>query len=90
MLGPGELTEPDIYSDLGGGEHVWEPNDEESRQVLNALCQHEPSSVDRQDLSRLPGRLTGFDLGAGGRRFESGHPDNVMSRDIGDRCLGTS
>ena len=29
-------------------------------------------------------------LGAGGRRFESGHPDHVMSRDIGDRCLGTS
>jgi hypothetical protein len=35
--------------------------------------------VDRQDLSRPPRRGTGFNLGAGGRRFESGHPDQLRA-----------
>jgi hypothetical protein len=41
---------------------MWEPNDKESREVLNALCRHEPSSVDRRDFSRHRRWLTRFDL----------------------------
>jgi hypothetical protein len=63
---------------------MWEPNDEESREVLNAPCRHEPSSVDRQDSSRPPRSVTRFNLGAGGRRFESGHPDQLRTHvDLG-------
>jgi hypothetical protein len=61
---------------------MWEPNDKESIEVLNALYRHEPSSVDRRDFSRPHRWLTRFDLGAGGRRFESGHPDQPKALPI--------
>jgi hypothetical protein len=54
---------------------MWEPDGEESKEVLNALCRYEPSSVDRQASSRPHRWRNRFSLGAGGRRFESGQPD---------------
>ncbi len=65
-------------------EPTWEPNDKESGEVLNALGRHKPSSVDLQDSSRPPRWRAKFNLGAGGRRFESGHPDQVRAHvDLG-------
>jgi hypothetical protein len=52
-----------------------EPNDEESCGVLEGLYKHKASSADRWDSCRPPGRWIGLALGAGGRRFESRHPD---------------
>ena len=69
------LLEPIPILILAVGSLCGEPNDEESREVLNALCRHAPSSADRQDFSRPHRWLIRFNLGAGGRRFESGHPD---------------
>jgi hypothetical protein len=76
------LREPEPDLILAVGEPMWEPNDEESGEVLNALCRHEPSSVTRRDSSRPPRSVTRFNLGAGGRRFESGHPDQKRRSQI--------
>jgi hypothetical protein len=45
-----------------------EPDGEESKEVLNALCRYEPSSVDRQASSRPHRWRNRFSLGAGGRQ----------------------
>jgi hypothetical protein len=60
---------------VGRREPTWEPNDEESCGVLEGLYKHKASSADRWHSCRPPGRWIGLDLGAGGRGFESRHPD---------------
>jgi hypothetical protein len=81
-------------SDLGSrGEPIWEPNDRESGEVLNPLYRRRRWSVDRQDSSGPALQRARFNLGAGGRGFESRHPDhfsNVVSiagSDLGSQYL---
>jgi hypothetical protein len=65
----------DAYLILAVWEPMWEPNAKVSRDVPKALYEHESSSTNRRDSSRPFGSMTRFNLGAGGRGFESRHPD---------------
>lgn len=85
------LLESDTYSDLAVGEPMGEPDGEESKEVLNALCRYEPSSVDRQASSRPHRWRNRFSLGAGGRQRDLHRhwpqPDQTARRSRGDRAL---